>query len=288
MDVARRCAGVALTCAIVLAGSLRAQVSLGSPPSWVDHFSALAGNAGLGALTAGILQALRGGSFTDGFARGALGGSVVYWGKRVSAEGFWGAGLAGREIAAFGTSVVRNAARGRPTLGRLVLPVGPLPVWLAVERRSGLTVTPRLDLLGAAWLGFNWTDRRLSLDLSNSVSAGVPVFNADRRAILDGDRLASGIMVARTIVLSDPTTRFPADLAHTFAHERIHVVQSDFALGAWNDALMDWLLPRVPAGTLLNRYAALDVVSNLVWVWPEKLTDPWETEAEFFAGPRRP
>ncbi|HXV85852.1 MAG TPA: hypothetical protein VD793_04090, partial [Gemmatimonadales bacterium] len=74
----------------------------------------------------------------------------------------------------------------------------------------------------------------------------------------------------------------------TFAHERIHVLQSDFALVAWSDALMDWLLPRLPAGGLLNRFALVDVISNLKWLWPENLADPWETEAAFFAGPLWP
>ncbi|HEX9581764.1 MAG TPA: hypothetical protein VF970_11725 [Gemmatimonadales bacterium] len=288
MGACLRRSGVAVALVVLVAGPLAAQVSpVGQgPASWVAHFSALAGNAGLGALTGGILQALRGGSFADGFTRGALGGSLVYAGKRISAERFWGAGLAGREVAAVGTSVVRNAARGRPPLERLALPLGPVPVWITVELRPGFTVTPRLDVVGAAWLGFNGTDRRLDLDLSSSLSAGVPVFQADRRAIVADDDLASGVMVARTITLSDPLSRFPSDLAHTFAHERIHVVQSDFALGTWNEALMDWLLPRLPAGTIVNRYALLDVVSNLVWVWPSGLTNPWEAEAEFFAGPR--
>lgn len=42
-------------------------------PRWAGQVTALTSNALLGGLTAGIDQELRGGSFKDGFARGALG-----------------------------------------------------------------------------------------------------------------------------------------------------------------------------------------------------------------------
>lgn len=85
----------------------------------------------LGGLTAGIVQRLRGGSFSDGFARGAVGGAVAYAGRRIAAERFDGAGLLGRQVGAVGASVVRNASERRPSLERLFFPAGPLHVYWA-------------------------------------------------------------------------------------------------------------------------------------------------------------
>ncbi|MEX2465963.1 MAG: hypothetical protein WD995_03590, partial [Gemmatimonadota bacterium] len=53
-------------------------------------------NALVGGLSAGIFSHARGGSFFEPFARGALGGSVSYFGKRLSGGGFPAAGLVGR------------------------------------------------------------------------------------------------------------------------------------------------------------------------------------------------
>src|SRR5688572_16046106 len=84
-------------------------------PAWVGDVTFLGANALTSGLSAGLLQRLRGGSFRDGLARGALGGSVKYAGMRVSAQRFDGAGLLGRHVAATGTSMVRNASDARPT-----------------------------------------------------------------------------------------------------------------------------------------------------------------------------
>ena len=105
-------------------------------------------NTFIGALTGGLVQALGGGSFSDGFTRGALGGAIVYAGKRLSVGRFAGAGWIGREVAAVGTSIVRNASDGLPTVHRLVLPLGPLRVHF--RPNGDQVVNVKLDLLEAA------------------------------------------------------------------------------------------------------------------------------------------
>jgi hypothetical protein len=47
-------------------------------PRWTGHFTTASANVLLSALTAGITQHIKGHSFRDGFARGALGGFVIY------------------------------------------------------------------------------------------------------------------------------------------------------------------------------------------------------------------
>ncbi|HWP38144.1 MAG TPA: hypothetical protein VNL18_11380 [Gemmatimonadales bacterium] len=251
---------------------------------WVQHFTVLSANAAVGALTGGILQALRGGSFADGFTRGAVGGALVYAGKRVAAEPPWGAGMLGREIAAVGTSVVRNAAAGRPSFERLSLPLGPLPVWLVIEQTPRVSIRPTLDLSAAIWVGSNLSDQRLSLDVAQSFSAGAPVFNAELRAIRSGDDIAQGVMVSRTITLSDPLTGYPSDPARTLAHERVHVIQSDFALSAWGASVTDAVMGRLPLGGFVSRWLLLDWFQLFPWD-PGGANDPWEEEATFFSRP---
>ena len=142
--------------------ALEAQVT----PRWrpdpgVGEVTFLGANTLIGALTGGIFQTLRGGSFADGFTRGALGGAVVYAGKRLSVERFSGAGFLGREIAAVGTSIVRNAGEGAATLRRLVLPVGPLRLYL--QPKGSAVVNLKVDLYELAWLGYALAEPALTL-----------------------------------------------------------------------------------------------------------------------------
>src|SRR5437868_1015216 len=120
--------GVLLVLLVLAAArSARAQTdTLGysaAAPRWVGEFTTLSANAAIGGLTAGIFQKVRGGSFKDGFTRGAFGGAIIYTGKWVAAKRISGGGLVGREITAVGTSIVRNASDGVGSLDRLILPV---------------------------------------------------------------------------------------------------------------------------------------------------------------------
>lgn len=69
-----------------------------SPPDWGGELAFLSGNAALGGLTAALIQELQGGSFWRAFLEGALGGAVVYGGKRIAVERFYAAGLVGRQL----------------------------------------------------------------------------------------------------------------------------------------------------------------------------------------------
>jgi hypothetical protein len=68
-------------------------------PGWVADFTVLSGNVLVSAVSAGAVQKARGGSFRDGFARGAAGGAGVFAGKRIAAARWAGAGLVGRQVA---------------------------------------------------------------------------------------------------------------------------------------------------------------------------------------------
>jgi len=285
-----------------VAVSSRAQADLTPPgqprtPRWVGHFTVFAANGLVGGLTAGIVQELRGGSFQDGFSRGFLGGALIYLGKRVTVGKWAGAGFAGREVAAIGTSVVRNASAAEPSLARIDLPLGPLPARLGITVDDSRDLRLRLDIVSAAWLLYGLLEPRFELDVGEALSSGVPVFRAVGGSVLERGQPALGVAVARNIFLSDPTasggpvgtTPDPA-LRQTLHHERVHVLQQDFFLAAWSEPLTNAVFQRVAPGRWVPAHLAVD---GLWWVMPslrrwiyspqDAYRFPTELEADFLA-----
>lgn len=290
----------ALACAVLLALSApaaaqRPPTAVPCPqcidvPSWVGQFTLLAGNAALGALSAGILQELRGGSFKDGFTRGAAGGAVVYAGKRLAVQEFGGAGLLGREVAAVGSSMVRNAAEARPVLARLWLPVGPVQLTWDRQATRGSGVQARVDVMAAAALGWAVAVPELELDWKRTLSAGAPVFGVDEKLMRrPGDDFeTTGIEVAGTILLSDIELFGDEYRRRVFAHERVHVLQTDFFARAWSAPLVEWALGEVPGGRRVGRWLELDLADVMITAleiaaFKSYEGRPWELEAEWLA-----
>jgi hypothetical protein len=295
--IARRVAGVLL--ALLPAATVSAQCLPGatlpdpdasctfSAPRWAGELASFSANALLGGLTAGVMQHARGGSFSDGFLRGALGGGVVYAGKRVAAERFDGAGLLGREIAAAGISVSRNAALGLPSLSRLSFPIG--PIRLNIERSDGVRVRPSLDLVALGWTAWALSRSELSLSAGRSLSAGTLVFRTDNEVLLLGNDSvhAGGIAAAGIILLSDVPAFGDRYLDRSFAHERVHVLQEDQLASLWIDPAADWLLSRTRAGERIAPYVDINLSAEVLrlfgGLFPVYDDRPWELESIFFA-----
>lgn len=260
-------------------------------PDLSGQVATLSANAALGGLAAGIVQKLRGGSFQDGLARGALGGGVAFLGKRVAVERFDGAGLAGRQLAAVGNSILLNAGAGRPSLERLVLPVGFARLHLGTGEEPRARVS--LDLHGLVWTAYAAAVPELRFDAAASLSAGAPVFRSPGYVLSwdeTGDEVA-GFAPAGVILLSDHTGREGRGGATDpviFAHERVHVLQYDQSFAAWSDPLQGWLLPRLPGGERVGRVLDLDLAAPLLYgvsLWHGGYEGrPWEREAYFLAG----
>jgi len=267
------------------AAPLSAQARRADVPGWVGHAASFGTNSLLGGLTAGLFQLARGGSFQDGFTRGALGGALVYGGKRLASERFDGAGFLGREVAAVGSSVVRNASEGRGSLSRLMLPLG--PVRLNVSTEDGFRVQPKLDLAAAVWTGYALATPELEWDARASLSAGTPVFRAENVVLgADAEREGgtTGITRAGVVFLSDLAG---VDVEQNEVHERIHALQYDQFFWTWTDPAEDWLVDRLPGGRALNRWVDLNasylVVSGFSEVFKNYDDRPWELEAFFLA-----
>ena len=241
-------------------------------------------NALLGGLTAALTRVVEGeplGRETgDAFLRGALGGGVTYAGKRIAVEGFYGAGLVGRELASVGGSIVRNASAGRGTLEELVLPVG--PVRLYVSRAGG--VVPRLDVgtvIATAAFAFTYDAR---VDLAESVSAGA--------LVLTGRAPMPGLTSAGALITWDAADMPANERPRLLAHERVHILQYDQAFLSWGEPAERWLVRRTAPGVgFLDHldFGALSLGLRGGLAYSVDYQDrPWEKEAYFLAQTAHP
>ena len=256
-------------------------------PRWAGQLTALSANVLLGGVTAGLWQELRGGSFKDGFARGALGGSISYAGKRISARRFDGAGLLGREIAAVGASVVHNAAQARPSFETIVLPIG--PVRLHVRPFEKRITHASLDLVATGWMLWAVAEDELALDVDESLSAGTPVFRTDNKLIIYSlNRLAAGGFTPAGVVLQSyvPAWGQPF-IRRVLAHERVHVAQEDYVYLTTIAPAESWLLHKLPHGRRIERYIDLngstELLGQLSRLFPKHADRPWELEAIYLS-----
>ncbi len=200
--------------------------------SWVDDVRFATTNALLGGVATAIVAALRDDVPVGGaFLSGVLGGTVVYAGKRVAASRFDGAGLAGRQIAAVGGSMGRNAVEGRAWLDELAFPLG----WARVYwDRAGGGVTVRPDVNAIVWSLHLALRSRTDFDWGRSLSSGAPVF-------LSRDGSFESDVAGRTlgnVILADPDANIPLDVI--LAHERVHVLQLDHHYALWGSPMERW------------------------------------------------
>ena len=275
-----------IVCILVTAPSAHAQQdTLGYAarnPEWAGQFATLSANAALGGVTAGLFQLFRGGSFKDGFTRGALGGTIIYAGKRVAAERFDGAGLIGREVASIGASVVRNASDGIGSFDRIVLPVG---IGRLYWNRPQHDLRFKLDLITTGFLVYAIVEDELEFEAVKSISAGSPVFRTDNKIIAQdsGAAHAAGISRSGLVLRADVPAWGSRFLKRAFAHERIHTLQDDQIFLTLTDPFEDWVLSKLGPLAKVSRYVDVNTSSDVISVlsdWIERHRDrPWELEA---------
>jgi len=247
----------------------------------------LGANGLLGGLTAGTAGLLRGESFADGFARGFGGGTLVYAGKRIAADDWTGAGMAGRQVASVGSSVVGNVAAGRRSFDRVALSVGPIRIY------TGRDVAGwgawRIDAPAVAAGVWGALNSGLTFDLDESLSSGMLVFRSDDHSMEfpGSDRRASGLALPGTIFYTNRSAD-PDRSRRTLSHERVHVLQYDQAYLFWSDAAERWVAARSSRAAVLHRYFELNVVGHGVGLLGSVLIDyedrPWEVEAYHLSG----
>jgi hypothetical protein len=241
----------------------------------------LGSNALIGGLAAGVRAHRAGRPFRGAFVRGAAGGTLVYAGKRVSAETFAGAGAVGRPLAALGSSVVHNAAEGRGALSRVMIPLGPLRVYVEprrarlharLEAASILAIAHAATRPGARFMG------------AQSLSSGAVVFARDRgaRAGIAGQQ-AAGVLIVDHPENSEVDT---LHLQRITAHERVHALQYDQGFLFWGVPAETWLAERFPAARRIRRYVDLGIhvpAQSALGALIPYSARPWEVEAYFLS-----
>lgn len=288
MNRLRRCV-LALCALLVCAQAASAQsdtTGYSSPtPRWVGQFTTLSANAAIGGLTAGIVQKLRGGSFKDGFTRGAFGGSVIYGGKWLVGQRFYGAGMLGRTMGGVGASMVRNASDGVGTLDRLMLPAGFTRIYW--DRRNS-DVRVKLDVVAAGYVVYGFAEHELHFDASESLSSGTFVFKTDNRIITVGHEANhAGGVTAASIIFQSHVPGWGEDfLQRTRAHERVHMVQDDQLFITLNDRLDDYAFRKTSLQNV-SRYIDVNIVTEVLkllgQIIPEHDNRPWEIEAIYLS-----
>jgi len=275
-------------------------------PRWRTQAGYAAANVALGGVTAAVARGVGARSWraaAGAFVAGAAGGAGIYLGKRTAAQRFDGAGLAGRQLAAVSASVVRDAGAGRPPFSRLVLPVGPVRVYVGDDARRG-TVRVRVDattIVGAVDAALQPGAR---FDLRGSLSAGALAFitrppaptvcgltcpsvgNADATGgIKLGYALGGTLWVLdRPEALGAP----PGATARTRAHEQVHVVQYDAGYTLWTlDGERRLFAALGRPGRRLGRWLDLGLHAGAIGVANQAIPyarRPWEREAHALAG----
>lgn len=256
----------------------------GARPSFQGEVQTLAINALLGGLVGGVARLHHDGNFGAGFTRGLAGGTVVYAGKRVAAERWSGAGFLGREVSAVGASMIANAGEGVPVLSKATLPLG--PVLVQVGARTGSESRVRLYVPGVAAMGYAWSTG-MRLDARESLSSGAPVFHRPAGLVSGGVHVA-GITLYETTPAQwqDGSGRFE----EMTAHERVHILQHDFAVQVFGRPIQRRALSRVPGGAKLDRYLELGF-QYPIWIGASAAIPygerPWEKEAYFLSARSR-
>lgn len=249
---------------------------------WTGEFGYLGVGTLLGGITGGIAQSLKGASFRDGFTRGALGGAIAYSGRRIVGEDFPAAGLAGRAISAIGVSMVRNASDAQPSLARIMVPIGPVNVY--VNRSAVPSVRVKLNLQTAWFSLVRLSDPAVQIDLAATVSSGAPVFrHSDRVLSISGDTVTAA-HIGGTILLSDLAGHA------SLSHERVHVLQHDFHFLNWSDPVEGWLATKTRLGRQVYQYVDFGVTTPVALqslytvVGLDRIDQPFELEADFITN----
>jgi hypothetical protein len=256
-----------------------------SSPGWTGELQVVGVNAALGGVTAGVFSKARGGSFVRAFARGLAGGTGVYAGKRLATARFTTAGLLGREIAAVGSSVVRNAADGRGSFDRLVLPMGLGRLYL--DRAAPVRARFGVDLAAVVATTYSATRSELRFDLAATASAGLPVFVARdgfQGSEWEGRHMAGVVWLRENLAWQRGGTVH----SRVLAHETIHAMQNDFAFAAWSLPAEQRLSARrlgaasrwIDFGLQVPALGALSLLTG----YDDR---PWERAAHFLAGTGR-
>lgn len=246
----------------------------------------LAVNGALGGFSAAMFALVRGKNPWRAAFMGFGGGVALGVGKQVAGRRFDGSGLIGRQLAAFGTSVVRTASEDTMLF---IVPAGPMTLEVrpgAVER-----VRPRVNLVGTATVLYYVIRADTRFDMRSTLSAGAPVFRFPTETVTTRDGIIFGRMDFGTIVLGSPPSVLDAQRRLTLPHESIHILQYDFLDQALALPPERAILRKLGAGTGFLRHVDVGAISVLLAGVLQMHMDyddrPWEREAVLLTEGRK-
>jgi len=251
-----------------------------------DRAAHLAVNGALGGFSAAMFALARGKNPWRAALVGFGGGVAMGAGKQVAGQRFDGAGLMGRQLAAFGTSMVRSASEDTMVV---IVPVGPMTFEVrpsAVDR-----VRPRVNLVGTATLLYYVVRADTRLDMGATLSAGAPVFRFPTETVSTRDGIIFGRMDFGTIVLGRTPLVQDRQRRMTLPHEAIHVVQYEFLEQALSLPLERAILRKLGASEGFLRHVDLGAISVMLAGVLQMHMDyddrPWERESVLLTEGRK-
>jgi len=242
------------------------------------HFAAASVNVAIGGVIAAVRARVGQRPVWPAFLGGAAGGAVAYGGKRLIGTRAPIAGIVGRQTSAVGATMVSNAAEGRPLLASLVVPIGPVRLYVRDRSSSGepARTHAKIDLAGALATIYYAAQPGAKLDPLLTLAASAPVFV--------GNPPGKGFHVASHtagVIGLDP------DLSgqgrrRSIAHELIHVTQYDFAFITLSAPFEKIVLGSHATGRRLHRHFDLSLNAPVLMLLNAVIDHdnrPWETEA---------
>ena len=249
-----------------------------TPLTTQDRAAHLAVNGALGGFTAAMFALVRGKNPWRAAFMGFGGGVALGVGKQVAGKRFDGSGLIGRQLAAFGTSVVRSASEDTMLF---IVPVGLMTV--EVRPRAVDRVRPRVSLVGTATVLYYVIRSDTRFDMRATLSAGAPVFRFPTETVTTRDGIIFGRMDFGTIVLGSPPSALDERRRMTLPHESIHILQYDFLDQALTLPPERAILRKLGVGPGFLRHVDLGATSVLLAGVLQMHMDyedrPWEREA---------
>ena len=243
-----------------------------------DRAAHLAINGALGSFSAAMVALAKGKDPWRAALQGFGGGIALGAGKQIAGNRFDGAGLLGRQVAAFGTSLVRSATEDTLVL---LVPVG--PVTMEIRPRAVDRVRPRVNVVSAGTLVYYIIRDDTRIDWNSTLSSGAPVFRFPTETVSTRDGIIFGRMDFGTILLGATPPIMDLQRQLTLPHESIHIAQYDFLDHALALPPERAILRKLGVGEGFLRHVDLGVVSMLLAGVLQMHMDyddrPWEREA---------
>jgi len=239
----------------------------------------------VGGLTSGAFSWSSGRSFLRGFGEGGIGGAVSFAGKKIISWDGPAAAWAGRQVSAVGSSLIRSAESGQPLFGNVVLPIGPIRLY--VRLRNGLSVRPKIDAADVISIAVAARASESDFDLSATLHNGAVTFLEPVGFDKTPASQVAGVISVDNIPADTPRNGTKFSRVGLTSHELIHAAQYDFISITLNEPLERSLAEYVPRGRLIHRYVDFGLLVP-PWLWLNRAIPhdirPWEREAGSLAS----